>query len=185
MTLWDTENTIQQMMFLISFRIQTMLGSFRYFPLLFLLLFSSLSFLSFLLSFFSPQTSEKVHISFCFKYLGDPCDGSATSQNWTSLITDLFNEANSLITSHSLNLEFILDGAGTPGGFVPPRRCLDKLWSPWNSTWIDGSDPYTAFFSNNEEDGDSRFQIFNSPGPLFRFDVLAGKFVPLMGSGSL
>lgn len=131
--------------------------------------------------FSNTQASEedKIHIAWCFKYDGDPCDGSSASQNWTALVTELFQEANNLIESLNLNVEFILDGTSTPGG-TPARHCLKDLWEPWNATWIDGSDPWRAFFSDSDEDGFERFQIFNSPGPVIRFDLLAeldyGKF---------
>jgi hypothetical protein len=95
-------------------------------------------------------------------------------------VTNFYQQATALLQSNpKLNVEFILDGAATPGG-SPRRHCLDHLWPSWNSTWIFTSDPFEAFYSNKDSDGSIRFQIFNIPGPVEVLDLLAdldyGKF---------
>ncbi|KAJ5075628.1 hypothetical protein M0811_07198 [Anaeramoeba ignava] len=73
--------------------------------------------------------------------------------------------SNDLINSQNLNLEFILDGASTPGGALfdfsgeRTRKCLAEKWSLWNSTFISIQDPIEIAFS--DENYFSRFQILN------------------------
>lgn len=55
------------------------------------------------------------------------------SMLWMELVDELFQEYNNAIAKYSLNVEFLLDGAGTPGG---NRTCLNQRWRPWNATYI-------------------------------------------------
>jgi len=124
--------------------------------------------------------------------LGGICDGSESSRNATTLFTLFFQKAQKVISklermrsqiqqemmfvgsfspssteSKSESpplLEFILDGALTPGGKgVFERSCLRTLWRPWNATYILMSDPAGAFTSNDVSRGlgFERFQINN------------------------
>lgn len=103
--------------------------------------------------------SETIYIALCFKYSENPCDGSVNSNNWLLLADTLFSQANQLISSLGLNLQLIVDGAGSPTG----RSCLDNRFSPWNSTWIVFSDPLAALTSNSPTDGYVRYQVNNMP----------------------
>jgi hypothetical protein len=109
---------------------------------------------------FFRDSSQKITIALCFKYgKGSPCDGSDTAKNWTSLVDTFYNQSITLINALGLNVEFVLDGSGTPSG----RPCLNDKWRPWVSTWIPSSDPEDAAFSNNVTLGYDRYQVFNPP----------------------
>lgn len=123
--------------------------------------------------------SQPIHIALCFK-VDDftPCDGSEQAANWTRLVDELFESYTSFQSQTGVQVEFILDGAGTAGG---GRDCLQEKWKPWNYTWIIGDDPMTALFLNTEENALNRFQIMNTPVPenenvstfvLFTFYIL-------------
>ena len=72
---------------------------------------------------------------------------------------ELFEEYQNFLNETGYNIEFVLDGAGTPGG---GRACLSQKWRPWNATYIIGSDGLGALFSNNPVNGSDRFQIMNT-----------------------
>jgi hypothetical protein len=87
------------------------------------------------------------------------------AQNWTLLVDQFYSAANALIAKENLNVAFILDGVGTPGG---GRTCLNNMWTDWcspadsrNCTYIPPTDPIEASFSNNPEFGFERFQVLN------------------------
>lgn len=106
---------------------------------------------------------NQIHIALCFKVDGfNPCDGSERAANWTKLVDELFESYSSFVSQTGIQVEFILDGAGTAGG---GRTCLQEKWKPWNYTWIIGDDPIEALFLNTEENALNRFQIMNTPVP--------------------
>eukprot|EP01112_Ceratiomyxa_fruticulosa_P008252 TRINITY_DN2133_c0_g1_i3.p1 TRINITY_DN2133_c0_g1~~TRINITY_DN2133_c0_g1_i3.p1 ORF type:complete len:687 (+),score=107.61 TRINITY_DN2133_c0_g1_i3:1026-3086(+) len=134
---------------------------------------------------FFENPEKKIHIALCFKFDPYPCTSNELNTNWTSLITSFYDYANTLIDQYDLNLEFVLDGAATPGGTNPQRICLADLWPKWNATWIVSSDPVQGGFGDNSSLGYNRFQIMNPPSapiipPLYIFymkDLDYGKFV--------
>jgi len=89
-----------------------------------------------------------------------------------SLIDDFYNSATHLISSRSLNVEFILDGGATPA----KSNCLISKWKPWVSTWISYAiqhsqrawltvsfhcrSPLLAFFGDSGK-GYERFQVYD------------------------
>ena len=107
--------------------------------------------------------NNKLTIALCFKVDGfNPCDGSSAAQNWITLVNELFASYNAFIEENNINVEFVLDGAGTAGG---GRTCLEDYWRPWNYTWIIGDDPQSALFLDSTENANDRFQIMNTPVP--------------------
>lgn len=92
--------------------------------------------------------ADRFYIALCFKghgSSGSVCDNSTESLMWLSLVDEFVAAANEVVTNHSLNVEFILDGDATPTG----GPCLEQRWRPWNSTYIPGSDAPGAFESND------------------------------------
>jgi hypothetical protein len=53
-------------------------------------------------------------------------------------------------------MEFILDGF-----FAPVEGYLQDRWQPLLSTWSSNRAPPSAYFNNNHQNGNDRFQIFN------------------------
>jgi hypothetical protein len=93
-------------------------------------------------------SSERFYIALCFKghgSAGSACDNSSGANAWLSLVDDFFATANAAVASAGLNVEFVLDGDGTPMG----GPCLEQRWRPWNATYITGSDAPGAFTSND------------------------------------
>jgi hypothetical protein len=98
-------------------------------------------------------------------------------KHWISLVDELFQQLNPLSTAfnsknnnNKVQMEFILDESGTPGGgagagVLLPRTCLRNKWRPWNATFISPRDPSLAFLFNNRELGYDRFQVLNEPVP--------------------
>ena len=106
---------------------------------------------------------SKIHVALCFKTRGfSPCDGSQKAQQWTSLVDSLFDSYTEFVEETGIQVEFVLDGAGTAGG---GRDCLQEYWRPWNYTWIIHDDPDAAFISNSPTSALDRFQIMNTPVP--------------------
>ncbi|PRP76268.1 hypothetical protein PROFUN_07790 [Planoprotostelium fungivorum] len=103
---------------------------------------------------------ERIYIAVCFKLLDntDICGNSQFISSWLSLLDDFFARARKVIDEQSLNVEFIVDGAGTAGG---DRGCLADRWSPLVSTWISHRDPMEALHSNEKDKGYNSFQIMN------------------------
>uniref|UniRef100_A0A7S4PIC6 Uncharacterized protein n=1 Tax=Paramoeba aestuarina TaxID=180227 RepID=A0A7S4PIC6_9EUKA len=107
------------------------------------------------------KSDRKNGIALCFKTNGfSPCDNSTDAQNWFGLVDDFFDKANQIIRDNNLNVEFIMDGVGTPGA---GRTCLNQKYRPWVSTYIYPNDPSDAITSNNPLKGYDRFQVLNEP----------------------
>ncbi|CAF1385462.1 unnamed protein product, partial [Didymodactylos carnosus] len=78
-------------------------------------------------------------------------------------LTDKFlNKANQLINEFNLNIQFILDGAGTLDG---KNDCLINLWRPLVMTYTFPNAPLKAFTSNTIENGYDRLAINNMQSP--------------------
>ena len=62
---------------------------------------------------FVTVPDSTLFIALCFKSgnIKDVCDGSTQSQDWVSLIDDLFDNANAAVADLDLNVQFVLDGA--------------------------------------------------------------------------
>jgi hypothetical protein len=118
--------------------------------------------------------SRGAHIALCWYSVPGPCDGSPAAADWLSLVDEFVANASSLIASRALNLEFIMDGQGKP-----TKDCLMQRWRPWNSTYIQPSDPPAAFFSNNVSLAYDRFQVFNDMWKVLPMGAALdwGKFV--------
>eukprot|EP00742_Colponemidia_sp_Colp-10_P008100 GILJ01008744.1.p1 GENE.GILJ01008744.1~~GILJ01008744.1.p1 ORF type:complete len:725 (-),score=82.49 GILJ01008744.1:339-2360(-) len=102
---------------------------------------------------------EKAYISLCFKDAPkDICNALPTATSWLSLVDDFFNEANQLVSTLGLNVEFIFDGAATP---TAGNECLKDRWRPWNCTYISDESPSQAFRSNDRDKGYDRFQVLD------------------------
>eukprot|EP00164_Ancoracysta_twista_P007114 GFYU01010045.1.p1 GENE.GFYU01010045.1~~GFYU01010045.1.p1 ORF type:complete len:762 (+),score=232.05 GFYU01010045.1:108-2288(+) len=119
------------------------------------------------------RKDSRMMIALCFKDESiNPCDGSDKSAKWTALLEDFFTRANQMIDSHSMNLEFILDGAGKP------KDCTVDKWRPWNSTWI--KTPAEALTSDDVSKGYDRYRVLNVGEDLTYWQNLAtqkyGKF---------
>ncbi|KAJ5074234.1 hypothetical protein M0811_00863 [Anaeramoeba ignava] len=124
-----------------------------------------------------------VFIAVCFKF-DNPClESTPDAQSWLFLVDEFFRNATQIIDSNSLNLQFILDGASTPGGAILDlfshnlRICLAEKWRPLNATYISSNDPLEAIYSNEKNIfGFDRFQILNqeilSESPLFYVDFI-------------
>ena len=84
---------------------------------------------------------------------------NARPGNWTQLVPELFDEYNLFLQETGANVEFLLDGAGTPGG---GRSCLNQLWRPWNSTYIISNDGVEPMLENDFVNGTDRFQVMNT-----------------------
>ena len=78
-------------------------------------------------------------------------------------MTDAIFSAFSERVTSARNVEFVLDGVGTPGA---NRTCLAQMWRPWNTTYISGSDPNEATFSNNATLGYDRMIWLDDPVPM-------------------
>jgi hypothetical protein len=52
-------------------------------------------------------------------------------------VDNVFEYYQDFIENTGYKVEFIMDGAATPGG---GRSCLNQKWRPWNSTYIINSD---------------------------------------------
>lgn len=134
--------------------------------------------------FTDPDPAQRVFIALCFKgcggLVGCPCDDSTDTANWLSLVDDLVSHANAAVTSHGLNVQFVLDGDGTIAEC--PNMDNGQRWRPWVSTFISSSsNPRKdgAFTSNNASLGWDRLAVLNEdtgawPGAV-KYDY--GKFV--------
>jgi hypothetical protein len=114
---------------------------------------------------------HKTHIALCFKY-GNPCDLSEESANWLALTEDKMDLALNLTIESGIKVEFILDGAATPGGggeiTENNHLCLANRFQPWNGTYVSARDPFLGAISNSKEFGYDRFQLLNQPeGPIW------------------
>jgi hypothetical protein len=123
---------------------------------------------------------DYISIALCFKSAPDYCSTNSTAfSTWLQLVDDFYNSANSLVSTTSLNLEFILDGD------AKPMRCLEGRWPLWNSVWIvSNNDPINAqaFYSNDLQHDYYRYQILNNPENISNWqwmaqnDIHYGKF---------
>ncbi|KJE96984.1 hypothetical protein CAOG_007474 [Capsaspora owczarzaki ATCC 30864] len=106
---------------------------------------------------------HRLFIALCFKVdIGSPCDKTEYAKKFLALVDGFFADATAFMQKNpQFQLEFVLDGAGTPNA---ARTCLAERWRPWNATWIVGSDPQDAATSNNATEGYDRFLINNMSG---------------------
>eukprot|EP00761_Pharyngomonas_kirbyi_P014517 gb/GECH01014547.1/.p1 GENE.gb/GECH01014547.1/~~gb/GECH01014547.1/.p1 ORF type:complete len:672 (+),score=158.42 gb/GECH01014547.1/:1-2016(+) len=105
------------------------------------------------------KSQERLYIALCFKYDGDPCDNSTKSEQFISLIDQLFDEYNEAIEEHNLNVEFIIDGSYA----TPTHNCLAQKWRPWLTTFTTARGPFLAAFSNSKKHGYDRMQWLDDP----------------------
>jgi hypothetical protein len=104
--------------------------------------------------------SDTFYIALCFKGSGGlfgPCDGTSGANDWLSLVDDFFAAANAAVSENNLNVQFVLDGDGDPSG----GSCVLQRWRPWVATYISGSDPAQAFYSNDVTLAFDRYQVRN------------------------
>mmetsp|Transcript_26360 Transcript_26360/g.56141 ORF Transcript_26360/g.56141 Transcript_26360/m.56141 type:complete len:642 (-) Transcript_26360:321-2246(-) len=125
------------------------------------------------------ETSSDLRIrtALCFKQSAemtpDACDGSPGSRKWLEAVDTFFDAAQALVNQSDHRLEFVLDG------YAQPEGCLRHRWEPWNATFIPGSEPSLALFTDQLQY--SRYSVLNpSSASISQFRLLEianfGKF---------
>eukprot|EP01105_Mastigella_eilhardi_P018740 TRINITY_DN4368_c0_g1_i6.p1 TRINITY_DN4368_c0_g1~~TRINITY_DN4368_c0_g1_i6.p1 ORF type:complete len:394 (-),score=68.85 TRINITY_DN4368_c0_g1_i6:45-1226(-) len=90
-----------------------------------------------------------------------------------AVLRQFFAAATQTIFQAGVNVEFILDGALTPG-YV--RGCMRSEFQPWVSTWVPSRDPWEAGFSDDPALGYDRFQVLDMQAE----GLAAGLWVDIM-----
>jgi hypothetical protein len=116
----------------------------------------------------APTSTTIMAISLCFKGCGGsgcPCNAGTNkdTENWISLVDELFTTLNSVISTNKLNVRILLDGDGNPAS----ATCLNQRWRPWESVYISGDDPDEGFTSNDPTKGYDRLTVLNEPTSSF------------------
>ncbi|KAG2389507.1 hypothetical protein C9374_014067 [Naegleria lovaniensis] len=112
--------------------------------------------------------SERIYIALCMKYhklmfnsnagtgtyvvgtMKNPCLPKPDNE-WLILVDDMYQLFKSRTEKLGLNVEFILDESGTPGGIKSlARRCLENKWPDWPYTYISMRDPPEIMENPNE-----------------------------------
>jgi len=91
-------------------------------------------------------------------------------------------QADKLISSNKLNVQFILDGQATAND---QRKCLKDSFKPWVFTYIVTHDPIEALVTNDPIAGYDRFAVNDIPADEvdtaanldFERDIHYGKFI--------
>lgn len=105
---------------------------------------------------------EKIVVALCFKSAPDLCKNTTAFHNWIKLVDEFYEAAVAIP-----NVEIILDGD------AKPINCLVDKWLPWKSVWIKSDGPKTAFYDNDLDNGDYRFQVLNNPTNVTDWEWMA------------
>jgi hypothetical protein len=130
-------------------------------------------------AYFAGNTT--IYIALCFKTDFDVCGNSTDAENWNSQIEAYVKQADKLISSNKLNVQFILDGQATAND---QRKCLKDSFKPWVFTYIVTQDPIEALVTNDPIAGYDRFAVNDIPADEvdtaanldFERDIHYGKF---------
>jgi hypothetical protein len=115
-------------------------------------------------SFAKLTNGEYVSVALCFKSAPDRCQSDSTEfADWLRLADDFFERAKSVPS----NVEIILDGDSVP------KDCLLGRWLPHNSVWIRTGSTPNAFYDNNAENDDYRYQILNNNENISNWEWMA------------
>ena len=126
---------------------------------------------------YTQSSASPLVLSFCFKGCGGkscPCDGSAGSTAWLSLVDEFLAQLQAATSAPGYNVRLVLDGAGNPGS----APCLAQRWRPLESVFISGDDSADAFTSNASAQGYDRLLTLNQPADLWELtaSLKFGKF---------
>ncbi len=96
-------------------------------------------------------------------------------EEWISLIDEMYSQLVPIQKKwkdlYNVDLEFVLDESGTPGGNNNPtgsyygaRQCLLYRWPLWNYTYVSLRDPELAYTSDQEDPYNlNRYTYLNEP----------------------
>lgn len=102
--------------------------------------------------------SKRVFIAFCYKYdMGGPV---CKNKNWVAFTSDFVSNLQKIVAQHQLNLEFVMDGAGT-ALHKSEGSCLKDMFQPFVSTWNPLVDPIEAL--DSDSGAYKRYQVMNLP----------------------
>lgn len=87
--------------------------------------------------------------------------------DWVSLVDNFYNKSNAIARAFDLKITFVLDGD------AQPVACLRDKWRPWAATWINGTSPDEAFYSNDPLQGFDRFSVLNNEFNMNNWEWMA------------
>jgi hypothetical protein len=123
---------------------------------------------------YTASAASPLVLSLCFKgcggALGCPCDASAQTAAWLSLVDELLAALQRAAAAARGGLRVVLDGAANPGA----AACLAQRWRPLESVFISGDDPASAFLSNATAQGFDRLLTLNEPLDAFQTAAALG-----------